>query len=60
MAYMHTHEIVEYYDNHPNVTLKELSRMSGWTVQHLKLLLMFEPVQPDPVASYVAEGLGEQ
>lgn len=56
---MKTHEIIEMFDNNPNMTLKELSRRSGWRVQHLKELLMSEPSDTDAVAAYVAEGLGE-
>lgn len=59
MPYMNTHEIVDYYDSHPNLTLKELSRMSGWTVPHLKQLLMAPTEEHDEIAAYVAEGLGE-
>ena len=61
MAYM-TDIVVDYYDSHPNVTLQELSRMSGWTVVHLKQLLMSSTTasQSDSVAAYIAEGLGEQ
>jgi hypothetical protein len=56
---MKTHEIIEMFDSNPNMTLKELSRRSGWRVQHLKELLMSEPSDTDAVAAYVAEGLGE-
>ena len=36
--------------------------MSGWTVVHLKQLLMSSTTasQNDSVAAYIAEGLGEQ
>ena len=34
------HEIVEYYDSHLNVTLSELSRWSGWSIQDIKNLLL--------------------
>lgn len=58
---MKAHEIIEYYDIHPNVTLNQLSRISGWTVPRLKRLLMESPAanDTDAVAAYVAEGLGE-
>lgn len=57
---MKTHEIIEMFDSNPNITLKELSRRSGWKVQHLKELLMSEPSDDtDAVNAYVAEGLGE-
>jgi hypothetical protein len=56
---MTTHEIIEFYDSNPNVTLKQLSRMSGWTVPHLKRLLLEQDAEKDAVAAYVAEGLGE-
>ena len=52
-------EIIEFYDSNPNVTLKQLSRMSGWTVPHLKRLLLEQESERDCVAAYVAEGLGE-
>jgi hypothetical protein len=33
-------EIIEYYDNNPNLTLKQLSSITGKTVDQLKLILM--------------------
>ena len=33
-------EIIELYDTHPNMTLRELSRITGWPVSRLKKLLM--------------------
>ena len=33
-------EIVEYYDSHLNLTLRELSNMTGRTIPYLKDLLM--------------------
>lgn len=33
-------EIIEYYDSHLNLTLKELSNMTGKTIPYLKGLLM--------------------
>ena len=56
---MTTREIIELYDSNPNITLKQLSRMSGWTVPHLKRLLLEQDAEQDAVAAYVAEGLGE-
>jgi hypothetical protein len=35
-------EIIHYYDSHPNLTLKQLSRMTGKTIDQLKLILMGE------------------
>ena len=35
-------EIIEYYDSHPNLTLKQLSSITGKTVDQLKLILMGE------------------
>lgn len=33
-------EIVHYYDTHLNLTLRELSGMTGWSVADLKKLIM--------------------
>ena len=33
-------EIREYYDRHPNLTLKQLSASTGLTVPQLKRILM--------------------
>jgi len=33
-------EIRDYYDTNPNLTLAELARMTGETVQSLKKILM--------------------
>jgi hypothetical protein len=33
-------EIIDYYDNHPNLTLAELSRMTMLSVKQLKNILM--------------------
>jgi len=35
-------EIVEYYDSHPNLTLKQLSVITGKSIDQLKLILMSE------------------
>ena len=36
-----THDQIKYYfDTHPNVTLAQLSRMTGLTVADLKKILM--------------------
>lgn len=35
-------EIIEYFDTHLNVTLQELSALSGRSVRYLKDLLMGE------------------
>jgi hypothetical protein len=56
---MTTSEIIEAYDTNPNLTLKELSRMSGWTVVNLKRLLLEQERNQDCVSAYVSEGLGE-
>lgn len=37
---MTTQEICDYYDNNPNLTLSELSRMTGEPVSNLKKILM--------------------
>jgi len=37
-------EIVDYYDRHLNLTLRELSAMTGRTIPELKRLIM-EPAQ---------------
>jgi hypothetical protein len=33
-------EIIDYYDRHPNLTLRELSSMTGRSIAYLKGLLM--------------------
>lgn len=33
-------EIIDYYDSHPNLTLRELSNMTGKSIAYLKGLLM--------------------
>lgn len=33
-------EICEYYDSHPNLTLRELSSITGLSVPALKAILM--------------------
>lgn len=33
-------EIIDYYDSHLNLTLRELSAMTGRTIEYLKGLLM--------------------
>ena len=35
----HDHEVVEYFDTHLNVTIRELSRMSGWNERETKRIL---------------------
>jgi hypothetical protein len=35
-------EIIEYYDSHPNLTLKQLSAITGKSIDQLKLILMTE------------------
>lgn len=35
-------EIIEYYDSHPNLTLKQLSVITGKSIDQLKLILMSE------------------
>jgi hypothetical protein len=37
-------EIVDYYDRHLNLTLRELSAMTGRTIKELKRLIM-EPAK---------------
>lgn len=38
--YWYPEEICEYYDSHPNITLQELSSVTGRTVAELKEILM--------------------
>jgi len=38
-------EIVEYYDQHLNLTLRELSNMTGRTIPALKKLLLADEQQ---------------
>lgn len=33
-------EIIDFYDSHPNLTLRELSGMTGRSIPYLKGLLM--------------------
>jgi hypothetical protein len=35
-------EIIEYYDSNPNLTLKQLSAITGKSIDQLKLILMSE------------------
>ena len=56
---MTRNEIIEVYQSNLNMTLKELSRLSGWTVPNLKRMLLDQDDEQDAVAAYVAEGLGE-
>jgi predicted HTH domain antitoxin len=37
---MTTETIIALYDRNPNLTLRRLSRLSGWSVSELKTLLM--------------------
>ena len=37
---MTAQQIREYYDSHPNMTLRELSAMTGRSVAQLKTILM--------------------
>ena len=37
-------EIIEYYDSNPNLTLKQLSAITGKSVDQLKLILMSEVI----------------
>lgn len=37
---MTENEIREFYDSHPDLTLAQLSRMTGKTVQELKQILL--------------------
>ena len=33
-------EICDYYDTHPNVTIKQLAKMAGWSELYIKRTLM--------------------
>ena len=33
-------EIIDYYDSHPNITLKQLSIITGKSIEQLKFILM--------------------
>ena len=37
---MTNEQIADYYDSHPNLTLAQLSRMTGKSVEQLKKILM--------------------
>lgn len=43
--FMTNDEINDYYDSHPNLTLAQLSRMTGKSVEQLKRILMPEYYQ---------------
>lgn len=49
-------EIRDLYDANPNMTLRQLARITGRNVWNLKGLLM---PKEESVAAYVSEGLGE-
>ena len=38
--FMTDDEINEYYDSHPDLTLAQLSRMTGKSIEQLKRILM--------------------
>jgi hypothetical protein len=40
--FMTDEEINDYYDSHPNLTLAQLSRMTGKSIEQLKRILMPE------------------
>ena len=40
--FMSDEEISDYYDSHPDLTLAQLSRMTGKSVEQLKRILMPE------------------
>jgi len=40
-------EIMDYFDTHPNLTLRELSNMTSRTIPYLKGLLMPPSSDPD-------------
>ncbi len=35
-------QIIDYYDSHPNITLKQLSIITGKSIEQLKFILMSE------------------
>ena len=37
---MTAQQIMDYYDSHPNITLRELSNLTGKSVAYLKGLLL--------------------
>jgi hypothetical protein len=37
-------EIIHYYDSHPNLTLKQLSAITGKSIDQLKLILIGEVI----------------
>jgi len=39
---MNRAEIIDYYDSHPNITLKQLSVITGKSIEQLKFILMSE------------------
>jgi len=49
-------EILDYYDSHLNLTLRELSNMTGKTIPYLKGLLMHpDPVQAAEAAAFTLQ-----
>ena len=52
-------EIRDLYDTNPNMTLKQLSCLTGRNIWNLKAVLMPRD-NNDCVPAYVAEGLGEK
>lgn len=40
---MNAQQIRDYYDSHPNMTLRQLSDMTGRSVSELKAILMGHP-----------------
>lgn len=40
---MNAQQIRDYYDSHPNVTLRQLSAMTGRSISELKCILMGHP-----------------
>jgi len=43
-------EICEYYDLHPDLLLRDLSRMTGRSIKELKYILMAEQLPEDNFA----------
>lgn len=56
---MHTFELIELYDTNPNMTIRELARISGRSEKAVKRILMSAPTEQTGIEAYISEGLGQ-
>jgi len=52
-------EIISFYDSHPDLTLAQLSRMTGRDVQELKRMLMSKNARPGAKAEFAIDARDE-